>query len=77
MTVLQTVEIPDTRRITIDVPSDVPIGKVVLAFTPHRENTSAHGKTAFGCLKRFADPSKISGEKDAWELAAFEKHAKN
>ena len=34
MTVIQTVEIPANRRLTIDVPSEVPPGKVILTFTP-------------------------------------------
>jgi len=34
MSITQTVEIPDTRRLIIDVPSTVPIGSVVLTFTP-------------------------------------------
>jgi len=77
MSVTQTVDIPNTRRITIDVPSEVPTGRVVLTFTPERKSPPAKGSSAFGCLQRFADPSKIPGEKDAWGLAAVEKHAKN
>jgi hypothetical protein len=34
MTITQTVEIPASRRLIIDVPSEVPLGKTVLAFTP-------------------------------------------
>ena len=34
MTVTQTVEIPTDRRLTIDVPREVPTGSVVLSFTP-------------------------------------------
>ena len=34
MSITQTVDIPDTRRITIDVPTEVPTGRVVLTFTP-------------------------------------------
>jgi hypothetical protein len=37
----------------------------------------AFGKSAFGCLHRFARPDKIAGEKGAWERAAVEKHAKS
>jgi len=70
MSITQIVDIPDTRRITIDVPSEVPSGRVILTFTPER-------KSAFGCLQHFADPSKISSEKEAWALAALEKHAKD
>jgi hypothetical protein len=34
MTVTQTVEIPADRRLTVDVPREVPPGRTVLAFTP-------------------------------------------
>ena len=34
MTVTQTVKIPASRRLTIDVPREVPTGAVILAFTP-------------------------------------------
>jgi hypothetical protein len=34
MTVTQTVEIPASRRLTINVPREIPVGKAVLAFTP-------------------------------------------
>ena len=34
MTITQTVEIPASHRLTIDVPSEIPAGPTVLAFTP-------------------------------------------
>jgi len=34
MTITQTVEIPADRRLTIEVPREVPTGKTILAFTP-------------------------------------------
>ncbi|MHC6201884.1 hypothetical protein ACYULU_01665 [Breznakiellaceae bacterium SP9] len=34
MTIEQTVDIPASRRLTIDVPSDIPVGPVILTFTP-------------------------------------------
>jgi len=77
MSITQTVDIPHTRRITIDVPNEVPAGRVVLTFTPEGRIPSANGKSAFGCLQSFANPAKISGEKEAWALAALEKHAKD
>ena len=39
MTITQTVEIPAEGRRTIDVPREVPAGKVILTFTPVAENT--------------------------------------
>jgi hypothetical protein len=34
MTITQTVDIPADRRITLEVPREVPPGKTILAFTP-------------------------------------------
>jgi hypothetical protein len=34
MTITQTVEIPANRRITIEVPREVPTGTTIIAFTP-------------------------------------------
>jgi hypothetical protein len=34
MSVTQTVEIPANRRLIIDVPREVPVGRAVLTFTP-------------------------------------------
>ena len=44
MTITQTIEIPVSRRLTIDVPRDVPTGKAIIAFTPvptEKTNTAA------------------------------------
>jgi hypothetical protein len=34
MSVTQTVEIPTSRRLTIDVPHEIPAGRAILTFTP-------------------------------------------
>ena len=41
MSVKQTVEIPANRRLTIDVPLEIPVGKAVLIFTPAPQETQA------------------------------------
>jgi hypothetical protein len=41
MTVTQTVEIPVSRRLTIDVPREVPLGRTILTFTPATEPKAA------------------------------------
>ena len=38
MTITQTVEIPASRRITLEVPPQVPVGRVILTFTPAADN---------------------------------------
>jgi len=34
MTIEQTVEVPASRRLTIDVPREIPVGRTIIAFTP-------------------------------------------
>jgi hypothetical protein len=38
MTIEQTIEVPANRRITLEVPPQIPLGKVILAFTPALDN---------------------------------------
>ncbi|MDR2500668.1 MAG: hypothetical protein LBD37_06260 [Treponema sp.] len=44
MSITQTVEIPPSHRLTIDVPREVPAGPVILTFTPAPAVPSAAGK---------------------------------
>ncbi|MDR0320713.1 MAG: hypothetical protein LBI28_04350 [Treponema sp.] len=40
MSVTQTVEIPDSHRLTLEVPREVPAGRTILTFTPaHSHDT--------------------------------------
>ena len=34
MTVEQTIEVPASHRLTIDVPREIPAGRTIIAFTP-------------------------------------------
>jgi hypothetical protein len=43
MTIEQTVEIPVSHLITIEVPPEIPAGKVILTFTPAAEPKVAAG----------------------------------
>ena len=43
MTITQTVEVPASHKLTIDVPSEVPAGPVVLTFTPVSKTTGDDG----------------------------------
>jgi len=40
MTNTQTIEIPASRRITLEVPREIPVGKVVLTFSPVEESAT-------------------------------------
>jgi hypothetical protein len=79
MTIEQTIEIPPSHRLVFDLPFELPTGraKVELTVIPEKDKIAHKGKSVFGCLHRFADPSKIPGEEGAWAQAVSEKYAKN
>jgi len=39
MTITQTIDIPADRRITLEVPREVPTGRTIIAFTPAKTET--------------------------------------
>ena len=49
MSVTQTVEVPVSHRLVIDVPREVPAGPVILTFTPAK--TERIKERGFGCAK--------------------------
>ena len=49
MSITQTVEVPASHRLTIDVPLEVPAGPVILTFTPKVEQPIK--ERVFGCAK--------------------------
>ena len=51
MTITQTVEIPADRRITLEVPPQIPVGPVILTFTPAAETTPETGNGCPICEK--------------------------
>jgi hypothetical protein len=51
MIVTQTVDIPADRRITLEVPREVPVGSVVFTFTPKEPVTERKKEREFGCVK--------------------------
>ena len=54
MSITQTVEIPESRRLVIDVPGEVPTGPVILTFTPKSNPMSVEKpikERVFGCAK--------------------------
>ena len=79
MTIEQTIEIPPNRRLVLDLPLELPVGRarVELIVTPEKKAPVADKKSVFGCLHQFADPTKIPDEKEAWARAILEKYAKS
>ena len=51
MTMTQTVDIPADRRITIEVPREVPVGLTLVAFTPKAVEQEQKKEREFGCVK--------------------------
>jgi hypothetical protein len=77
MTVTQTVEVPDSHRLTIDVPREVPSGAVILTFTPKTSAATAcdDGLDYEGeCPICAAHRDPVTGEErfNAETIAAFE-----
>ena len=64
MTIEQTVELPASHRLTIDVPREIPAGRTILAFTPAGSLTGNNPRTAEEALQmaeaRAADPNRKS-----------------
>jgi hypothetical protein len=78
MIIEQTVEILPNHRLELSLPVELPVGraKVELIITPETKKTTSKS-SAFGCLNRFANPSKIPDEKGAWMRVVQEKYEKN
>jgi hypothetical protein len=51
MSITQTVEIPVSHRLTIDVPCEIPSGPVILTFTPKAAPPEQLKERKFGCAK--------------------------
>jgi hypothetical protein len=71
MSITQTVEVPDSHRLTIDVPREVPAGAVILTFTP-KTNDGLFPEG--GCPICAANRDPVTGEErfNAETIAAFE-----
>ncbi|GHU63729.1 hypothetical protein FACS189445_6890 [Spirochaetia bacterium] len=54
MTIQQTVDIPVSHRLTIEVPREVPAGRVILAFTPEGETPTGGSRDTPEYLRRKA-----------------------
>ena len=52
MRIEQTVEIPSSRRLLVDVPPEVPVGKAILTFTPATANKDLESAEAIWAANR-------------------------
>ena len=55
MTITQTVDIPESRRLVIDVPPEIPAGRTVLAFTPAVDQRSVGERLPGGSPRTTAE----------------------
>jgi hypothetical protein len=52
MSITQTVEVPDSRRLTIEVPREIPVGPVIITFTPREVPAKEQPQErVYGCSK--------------------------
>ena len=66
----------DKERFIPDTPVSIPQKKRVVV-TIEEERTEETKASVYGCLRQYADPAKIEGEKGAWERAVLENYAEN
>ncbi|MCL1817293.1 MAG: hypothetical protein FWG35_00090 [Spirochaetaceae bacterium] len=55
MTIERTVEVPASRRITLEVPPEIPAGKVILTFTPAAETRHERSREKIRLTKPMID----------------------
>ena len=79
MTIEQTIDILPNRRLEMDLPYELPLGRALVRLNifPVNHKATVNDQSAFGCLHRFADSEKIYGEKDAWLQTVVERYGKN
>jgi len=54
MTIEQTIEIPPSRRISLDLPIDLPVGKAKVTVTPQTEKPASDAYEAITSLRGLA-----------------------
>jgi hypothetical protein len=67
MSITQTIEVPDSHRLTIEVPREIPAGPVVLTFTPEGEARPDLSRDTLEYLRRKA--------REAEDIELFRLHA--
>jgi len=65
MSITQTVEIPANRRLIIDVPREVPLGRTIIAFTPASEQKTKDTPLPGGSYNTVEEALQAAEEKAA------------
>ena len=71
MTITQTIEVPASRKITLEVPPEIPVGPVILAFTPAVNSVVDTMGECQECAKH-RDPETGNPRYNAETVAAIE-----
>jgi hypothetical protein len=77
MTIQQTVDIPASRRLTIEVPREIPAGRVLLAFTPVPAGDEALPEKSRGQSKDEAFRRALRRAYGAWADKPWENAAED
>ena len=64
MTIEQTVDIPSSRRLFINVPPEVPVGKTILTFTPASVNKDMESAGVIWAANR-TNPEELKTKLDS------------
>jgi len=68
MTIEQTVEIPASHKLTIDVPPEIPEGRTIISFTPvqlHSSKEQQQNPLPGGCYNTVEEALQAAAEKAA------------
>jgi hypothetical protein len=79
MTIQQTLDIPASRRLTIEVPPEVPVGRTILIFMPAEAEKAVDGlpRNAADIRRRYFSISKEErAAVDARDRELINRHAK-
>jgi hypothetical protein len=69
----------DSERLQdiFNLPVSLQNTRVEIIIKPFEETRESSKTSAYGCLRRYANREKITGEKGAWERAAVVNYAKS
>jgi len=77
MTIEQTIEIPANRRITLEVPRTVPVGKTILSFTPVSVSQTADVSTGAAAQAQQVEDIRRLLQKEMTEMGTLAVTAAN
>jgi hypothetical protein len=67
MSVTQTIEIPENRRVTLEIPREIPMGQVILTFTPALPMVESSEKSSANKPKTVGSDGKFHFTRKEWD----------